>query len=613
MTHTAKAQLPPLETVDEKDLPGEFWSVSAYQRPRHRLNGIKADDLRKKQRQMGVPPISTSSRPTSRNSRSVSPLTEEEKNGVPYIPTPVDSIASLDSTMFDEAKETRFDPDNGVQQLQPARQVMKYPKRFSSLQATNERHGRIDSLPRNEASYETCSSVASCTSEAPSEPLLPIQNFPEEPRCVSPFPDADISENAPSPHISPVDDVVPKDNDIAFRSTQPLPPLPDQNLLKKRSTNSLRSAAARRHSSLAMKILSDHPVSPTSKRSSKGSACKSQTCSDASDVRESMVLSDATWEDDVDFCYEQEAESTCNFNWDVGLSARNDSVVQPPKTPYHAHSPDLVANSESSVGLDDSTATMPGRRNSQLQGQHTREKSVGHRGFLAARKSSNDLKSMAKSSPASIRVTPNLAHVSVLSPVFSISGTEEEASPKAPLTPGGLGFAGLEGVNTESLSDPESCRNSGSSRHRKSSSYSSHGSSVRAAPSAVREAHRWSVASANSLPDLMHSRPRSKLSLSKTMGSRPLESLPQSPGFQDGGEVEASTMVPPRVPVQSARESFVTRKPQTPGDRASLQPTGRRASRGTPHQRAGTSHLSSRGLQPGQGVREAEMTGPEWI
>ena len=610
MTHTAKAQLPPLETVDEKDLPGEFWSVSAYQRPRHRLNGIKADDLRKKQRQMGVTPISTSSRPASRNSRSVSPLTEEEKNGVPYIPTPVDSIASLNSTIFDEAKETRFDPDDGVQALQPATQVMKYPKRFSSLQATNERHSRIDSLPRNEDSYESCSSFASGTSE----PWLPIQNLPEEPRSVSPLLDADSSENTSSPPISPVDaDVAPEDKDIAFRSTQPLPPLPYQNLNKKRSTTSLRAAAARRHSSISMKILSDHPVSPTSKRSSKGSARKSQTCSNASDVRQSTVLSDATWEDDVDFCYEQEAESTCNFNWDVRSSARNDSVVLPPKTPCHAHSPDLVTDSENNVRLEDSTDTIAERRSSQIEGQHTRGYSVGHRGFLAARKSSNDLKTMAKKSPAPIQVNPHSAHVSVLSPVFSIAGTEEEASPKAPLTPGTLGFAGLEGVNTESLSDPESCRNSGSSRHRKSSSYSSHGSSVRAAPNAARETHRWSVASANSLPDLMHSRSRSKLSLSKTMGSRPLESLPQSPGFQDVGDAEAGTIVLPQLPVQSARESFVTRKPQTPGDRASLQSAGRVAQRRAPRRRSGTPQHVSKVLQPGEGVREAAANGPEWI
>jgi hypothetical protein len=147
---------------------------------------------------------------------------------------------------------------------------------------------------------------------------------------------------------------------------------------------------------------------------------------------------------------------------------------------------------------------------------------------------------------------------------------------KVPLTPG-TPFYPNTYMNAEFLSDPESCRNSGSTRHRKSSSYESHESAARPLHSTTRETTRWSVASASSMPDLMHSRSKSKMMLAKSVISAPLESLPQSPPYEKDPPLEDSTIVPRELRTQPARSSFVMRRPQTPSDRAILQHAGRSA------------------------------------
>lgn len=318
------------------------------------------------------------------------------------------------------------------------------------------------------------------------------------------------------------------------------------------------------------------------------------------------MLSNASWEDDIDFCYENEAESTSDFNWNVNKRGplgpeQSDGGVAPPAPPYHAHTPAVISNSANS-----SSETIAERRRSQLasgSGKHRRGSSVGHRGFLAARGSSQDLKQV----PSPVYITPDPVQVNVLSPVLSVSGMEDE-NQKTQLSQGTVNLSNLNGVGADSLSDPESWRNSDDSRHRKSSSYGSYESIARP-PLPQQPTNRWSVASASSMPDLLHSRSRSKLRLSKKTISAPLESLPQSPG--DGGKAEHeldSTIVPRSLRDPSIRTSFVKPKPQAPGDRAMLTSAPKAVKRGRPASR------SSRVMhQTPQVELEAGSAGPAWI
>ena len=599
-----KTQLPALETVDEKDLPGEFWSVSGYQRPRKHLNGIKADDLKTKYQQMGIKRGSPSSRPTS-------PIAEEEHyDDRPVIPDTIKRLSKFNETMFDEVHDTRFDPDDGVRTLEPAKQVVRYPKRFSSLNAINELLQQAEPKPRpSETFYESNSSNSSGETEIRSLSPNATTNPPPE-RTTASAAACEESQNSAQ-------------EDIPYRSKQPLPPLPAGKPAEKDSKSPLISKTASPTSNISLAIPVQHPSSPKSKGSSRSSqsARKSLTFSSLSDVRNSTAVSDATWEDDVDFCYEQAAESTCYFDWDAGsqpheTELRRESSTGAPVSPYHSYSPAVSNDSGGSLQRNGaSSETIAERRRSRAAvsaGHHKRGSSVGHRGFLMARKSSTDLVAMADPTPAPVQVAQKAPHLSVLSPVFSVTAADDEPQ-KSPFVPGTLHYPNFDGVNPECLSDPESYRDSGSTRHRKSDSYGSRESAAKTVPNPARDPNRWSAASASSLPELYKSRPKSQLFLTKTIISQPLESLPQSPPAEQDFPAEESTIVPRELQTQPVRNSFVMRRPQTPGDRAVLQAAGRMVQqRGA---RPGTPARLSRIVQTpdGAAVPEAAVTGPAWI
>ena len=606
VTHTARTQLPALETVDEKDLPGQFWSVSAYQRPRRHLNGIKADDLHQKYQHSGSP---TGSSP---NSRPISPLPTltiptEPAGDRPHIATPTSAISSLDETMFDEVRDTRFDLNEASKPMvQPAKRNFGYPKRFSSLGAPNKLQHRTGVPPQDPTTvYESNSSSETSVTQSESPHHAP--RSPENAEALGTV--LEVPER-------------PRPEDILYRSTQPLPSVPVQTIAKRSSQGSLRSAYLKRSSMTSTTTPVEKQTSPKSKRSSHSSRSspKSVARSSSSDWRELSALSDTTWEDDVDFCYDQEAEATCDFNWDFSRTyqpSQSGSGVWPSAESYYGTSPTVSNESSTSLKYQSSNDNIAERRCSQMMNQHKRGSSVGHRGFLAARKNSSaDLISQANLIPAPISITRNSTQVSILSPVFSVTGADDD-TPKTPLTPGTLHFTG---VNTEYLSDPESYRTSDGSRHRKSSSYDSYESSAKPPAANVfqgRDPTRWSVASASSLPDLMHSRPKSKLSFSKTVVSRPLESLPQSPGIQETlSEVYESTNMPRASQIEPVRNAFVVPLPQHPGERAVVQGAGGVA-RAAPRSRAGTPARFSRVFQPAaesvQSVQESSRAGPEWI
>ncbi|GAB7362147.1 hypothetical protein MBLNU230_g2173t1 [Neophaeotheca triangularis] len=195
----------------------------------------------------------------------------------------------------------------------------------------------------------------------------------------------------------------------------------------------------------------------------------SQVVSIISESNRPSIASDPSWQDDVDFCYEQAAESTCNFDWDhpppserISLSPSIESVggvrsskwIALPIPPSDRSSAHL-----SSAPSDDSMSPRP---HPQIR---TRQ-SVGHRGFAAARKDSRE-----KIGANTLTIPENPSSLVPLSPISSIH--RNEAPQPSPFTPTNLHFPNFDGSNSDYLSDPESVR-PGGSKHRKSSSYGSY-------------------------------------------------------------------------------------------------------------------------------------------
>ncbi|TKA46477.1 hypothetical protein B0A54_02309 [Friedmanniomyces endolithicus] len=154
VTHTAKQELPPLETVHEKDLPGRFWSVSAYQRPKRQLTGIRADDLSEKLPAMGVERGAPSSRPTS-------PAPVELDTGRPLNAGSVGPVNGIDQTIFDEPREIKPDPTTEMRQSDKTSELLKHPLRKSSLTTlNNQRLECMDQLPLVQTVTEHTTSAA---------------------------------------------------------------------------------------------------------------------------------------------------------------------------------------------------------------------------------------------------------------------------------------------------------------------------------------------------------------------------------------------------------------------------------------------------------------------
>ncbi|KAK0265638.1 hypothetical protein LTS09_000874 [Friedmanniomyces endolithicus] len=491
VTHTAKQELPPLETVHEKDLPGRFWSVSAYQRPKRQLTGIRADDLSEKLPAMGVERGAPSSRPTS-------PAPVELDTGRPLNAGSVGPVNGIDQTIFDEPREIKPDPTTEMRQSDKTSELLKHPLRKSSLTTlNNQRLECMDQLPLVQTVTEHTTSAA--------EDYAAIEQ----------------------PSVR------------GRKAAQSLDHVTEES----------EGARARRPMSL---------------------------CSNHNDPK--------WWEDDVEFCYQHEAESTCNFDWQDNKTLREPSTTESGSgvrlSTWIAPSPSSASEFSRSARRD-SCESRPSA--------DVRRSVIGHRGFLAARTNSL-LMNNKPTAPPNIQVVPPHAdqQVSMLSPVISIAASDGEASAPG-LSPKTLHFRTFDSVqrlSSDNLSDPES-NSTLSSRNR--TSCSSYDSAQRTAPTistaaatAAQDTARWSATSSHSMPELMHSERRSRLALQKSSISRPLETLPQSPGIV--AEVRKEAIIP-----RATRELFSLRKslamphrPQSPGDRAAMQGVGRAASRSRP-------------------------------
>lgn len=372
------------------------------------------------------------------------------------------------------------------------------------------------------------------------------------------------------------------------REKQPLPPVPGRAVRKFPSKGSMRTGSGNlgqlfpvppgsmRAGSAAGSVAGSMAGSFVSKRSSKSVA----TVNSRMDV-----MSEPTWEDDIDFAFDQEAEATCDFDWENAAALREEDehelMPSDQPTPEDDESPGVEPGGvRLSAWLGDTPSESSSRSPVRCDGgdapstssdnvQHKRGSSVGHRGFQAARTlSSNDAVSQT---PPPLAL--NLATSASGSPIPLIKASLLDCE-KSPYTEGEMNFPGFDSTRfPEYLSDPES--SSRSSERRKSSSTNSYESSGRSLQMGS-EMSRWSSASASSIPDLLHSRRKSRSSVRKSHRmSRPLESVTSA----DEEDVEDQAVPRPQWN-RAQTDTIIMRRPSTSGDRALLFSAGRTVQRG---------------------------------
>jgi hypothetical protein len=196
--------------------------------------------------------------------------------------------------------------------------------------------------------------AASCQTRNGNEPISQVvglsmsnPNIPATSAAIPPI-------TAQVQHCSP--------SEIKYRAKQPLPALPQ------RATSQGHPKRMTQDSQLSCSTTSS---SDSYRSSTHMRTAGPWTCLD--EHGSTVEPFEASWEEDVDFCYEREAESTCDFNWDeneqIDAGFRLSKYLQP----------------------------IEGSRNSALFAspiinaspvQPRRSSIVGHRGFLQARNNS---------------------------------------------------------------------------------------------------------------------------------------------------------------------------------------------------------------------------------
>lgn len=260
-------------------------------------------------------------------------------------------------------------------------------------------------------------------------------NIPTAAASIPPF-------SAQVQHCSP--------SEVKYRAKQPLPALPQ------RATSQGHPKRMTQDSQLSCSTTS----SSDSYRSSQYMRSAGPwTCLDEHGSTVEPV--EASWEQDVDFCYEREAESTCDFNWD-----ENEQIDAGFRLSKFLPSTDVSRNSALFAATNINTSPLQPRRSSV----------VGHRGFLHARNIS------ANPAASDDRVSSQESQDQLVS-------IAEESKP--------LFGPEIMHIDTSlgSLSDSASTRTG-------TSSYDE--SSARPAPPSSENGHS-SVASLSSVPELMPS------------------------------------------------------------------------------------------------------------
>ncbi|RMY47385.1 hypothetical protein D0865_08702 [Hortaea werneckii] len=486
VTHTSQKDVPRLDTVDEKDLTAKFWALSAYERPKRRLNGIQAVDVTEKLGQIGVSRGSPSSRPTSPVSN---PAAESPTRGA-HSAGSFGTVGNIDETMLDKTKDVIVEPNRSFSAAHLNKKLPNPPQRDSSLGALNDYRLKYLETPQpvshdNNTSNECQNRHNTLVMSGADELAATLHPVPEEQSLAS-----------MTPEPSEID-----------RTKQPLPPLPPHANIKRDST-----------------VYEAIPVVENVR---------------AFDCLESS-LSEANWQDDVDFCYEQQAESTCNFDWQnpdpsqverSSVSESNGSARSFIRVPHSS--------------LDMSTPWRSGRKSIEAfvprtyppSGMYLRNVSTGHH---TRHNSAHPIRN-------SINVPPTWR------PTYNAAQPPSQAN----------GNGSKEESSTAHLAStiPHV--------------YNSTGGTKITLPGKAR----WTFTSTHSVPELLHRRSRERRSIPKLSISQPLETLPQSPadGCPTNGQERAQSEAAP-----SLETTTTIRRPESSFERTALQAAGKAVQRSRP-------------------------------
>jgi len=382
--------------------------------------------------------------------------------------------------------------------------------------------------------------------DSPADP--PVRGKPPVPAMKQPSSSEADSHAAPGPKPLPAP---PLSHDGLVDRTRLSPyPARGQSLTTQSSKSSLSVASESHRGILGSSVYAERSPNVESNEFWLVDSRESSPLRSAlSNAARSSTFAESSWEDDIDLMYQQEAESTCDFDWDVYRRSRTHATMgnsgTGPSTPLQSNRTSSIYSDGLVMAINDSTrssrVTSQELETSYYAGtgrpiKRPRGTSIGHRGFAAARNSVCEKGSQCKK-PEPLRVVKQIPQSESLSPVNSINDSLSEGpgdidSPSLLSSPMVMDFpvpptrndlpdfpAPPKPNNLPEFPDPPSGHGSTGStasdasswqhdrKHQQSSSYGSDGGQTRAstAPStttpsipSLRETSRWSATSAGS-------------------------------------------------------------------------------------------------------------------
>ena len=309
-----------MSRASHHDLESEFSAIRAAQTPRRELQGIKARCLR---------PRALRSEPTSPTRRSfiTPPLSPTKTTNPELAPSP--KLHSSPSADYFSHTSPRLYKDR------PAMLPIAPPPRSSSRAAVPDffTHHHESPLEEQPASLAVDPSAVDCCLEEPLAPNTSIEclDYSAIPHAVTTPDNTACILKSPSLHTPRAElaDVPEEDDDGRSTTTSPSRP--------STANSGLRYAKSFPSVTSPTQSWSRSPQKAKA-RDSGSCASKSEECLSHSVVMLPLVGEpdedilvpprsskhpsiraqgfDASWEDDIDYCYEHAAEADCDFDWD---------------------------------------------------------------------------------------------------------------------------------------------------------------------------------------------------------------------------------------------------------------------------------------------------------
>ncbi|KAF2012621.1 hypothetical protein BU24DRAFT_464994 [Aaosphaeria arxii CBS 175.79] len=345
LTHTDRHQFNAMDQSSENELVAEYWAVRASQAPCSDLNGIKADNLHFNNFSSESLVDASSRSPSALTYRSP-PISPELSGEHQFAET--NELSSTGRVLRTARSVDSFSRPGINPRLHRHTQSINPtipPTRTSSRQATRS----IDQLTENDNVHESASSVSRSAlnrqsglwdhfSPSPSPSILgaPLSFITDEQAVVGHAfttpDDLAIHPTTPPPFSPGLEDVLEEPE--RFASPRPAPPPPAR-------AYSPRSPRSPYFESFSFRSTQRSPISRTSSRGSPFASPKSMAMtrpmSQMSDTLGSPTFSrrpsirrspavrrksntwraiDESWEDDVDYIYDNALEADCDFDWD---------------------------------------------------------------------------------------------------------------------------------------------------------------------------------------------------------------------------------------------------------------------------------------------------------